>query len=394
MKKMNGVCMVTGSFLPEITGAGLQCSSLLGALPENKREYLVITTLRDSSLSREEEKPWGNIYRVYINPASAFSKIACVFKILKIFLRIKNRIGVIHLHGFSSKSMVFVALARLFKKKIVIKLTSLGDDDPLSVERRRFGRIQYEFYKRADVYISVSPGITAAFKASRLKNRPLQEIPNGVDTNRFSPVGSKEEKDRLRFKLRLPIDKKIIITVGFFSLDKGIDLLYDSWKKLINEYRADPYLLVVGAKNSDYFEISHSLVNFIQDDIKKNSLADRIGLIEKAQNIEDYFRASDIFMMSSRREGLSNALLEAMSCALPVVVNRISGVTDHFISHEIDGLLFERDDIKTLADNLFFLLQNPQRAANLGVNARKKIMEKFLISDVANTYDKLYEQLI
>jgi len=392
--KKQGVCMVTGSFPPEITGGGMQCCNLLKALHQEKRSYFVITTSRDDSLAGEEQTSWGKVYRAYINPVNIFSKVACFFKMISIFLKIQNKIHIIHLHGFSSKSMVFVMLAKLFKKKVVIKLTSLGDDDPVSIKRRRRGRIQYEFYRRADIYISVSPGITKLFKASDLRNRPLRQIPNGVDVRRFSPVFLKEEKDALRFKLQLPIDKKIIFTVGFFSRDKGIDLLYNSWKRLINEYKIDAFLLIIGAKSSDYFEISQSLVNFIQSDIKGNNLLDKIKLIEQAQNIEDYFRASDIFVMPSRREGLPNALLEAMACALPVLATDISGITDYIISHEKNGLLFKPDDASVLTDKMSFLLQNPAYAANLGINARKRVIDEFALSDIGNIYDELYEQLI
>ncbi|MCX6722983.1 MAG: hypothetical protein NT094_02825, partial [Candidatus Staskawiczbacteria bacterium] len=169
-KLYSGILMVTGSFPPDITGGGIQCSNLLKNLPVGLRNYFCITTTRDKNLPVKQIEDWGIVYRVFINPQSKISKIKSFFEIIRIFLGIKNKIKIIHLHSFTSKSVLFVLLASIFKKKIILKLTSMGDDDPFSIKKRGFGNILYRFYKCADVFISVSPGLTEVFKRSELRD--------------------------------------------------------------------------------------------------------------------------------------------------------------------------------------------------------------------------------
>jgi len=113
----------------------------------------------------------------------------------------------------------------------------------------------------------------------------------------------------IRKKLGLPLDKFIVLSVGFISYVKGTDIALD-WLKSISG--PGDYLIIIGSTDSRYFEVSKELIKRIEN-LSSN---DNFCHIEKTLNIEEYYRAADIFNLPDRREGMSNALLEAKASGL------------------------------------------------------------------------------
>jgi len=127
--------MVTGAYYPEISGAGLQCRALVNKL-RGRVAFTVLTTTADRSLPAEDMRDSVPVYRVFIDPLSWWSKARGIVRFTMLFLRIQDRFSIVHFHGFSQKSILLMWLARLKKKRIAIKLTSMGHDDPASMMRR------------------------------------------------------------------------------------------------------------------------------------------------------------------------------------------------------------------------------------------------------------------
>jgi len=140
-----GILMVIGSFFPEITGGGLQALSLMAALKEDVRFY-VITIIKNRELPPEDTLDGIKVFRVLACGHAFFWRRKAFARSIIIFLNIKDEIDVIHLHGFSQKSVMFILLAKIFGKKIIEKTSSLGIDDPVSIKNGRFGKLKFLFY--------------------------------------------------------------------------------------------------------------------------------------------------------------------------------------------------------------------------------------------------------
>lgn len=386
------VCMVSGAYFPEISGGDLQCRTLANALKE-KIEFFIITTCKEWSLRKREIVEGIPVYRINVTTNNTLCILKGFLSFLWAFLALKKKIHIIHLHGFSNKSIVFILLAKAFKKKIVQKLTSMGYDDPASI-LRRFGRIRYLIYSMADVFVCVSPAINSKFKESDISYKHFTEIPNGVDITRFKPSQDGNEKIFIRGRLlHQTLNKRIILTVGFFSYDKAPNCVYDAFKTIIEKFD-DVFLVFIGSTDVSYFEISSSLVESLKRDIEKHGLGDRVIFIEKTHEIEDYYKISDIFVMASVREGMPNSLLEAMASGLPCIATRIPGVTDVIIEDGENGLLVGPRDVVGISRNLVMLLEDASIAKRLGQEARRTIVGRYSIADVAERYLKLYEGLV
>jgi len=102
---------------------------------------------------------------------------------------------------------------------------------------------------------------------------------------------------------------------------------------------------------------------------------------------------SDAFVLPSRREGMSNALMEAMLKAVPCVATDITGAQD-LITHNVSGLLVPVKDIHALSDALVYILQNPVDARRIGLAGRAAIIEKCDMNLVAASYAKKYADIL
>ncbi|MBT4511477.1 MAG: glycosyltransferase, partial [Chloroflexi bacterium] len=116
----------------------------------------------------------------------------------------------------------------------------------------------------------------------------------------------------------------------------------------------------------------------------------------KVDNPQDWLRAADIFVLPSVREGLPNALLEAMSCGLACVASRLDGITDRVLSYgneEAAGLLFVPDNPRVLAAAIGSLAASGDLRDLLGQRARAKIENEYRLEAVAETYTRLIRKL-
>ena len=121
---------------------------------------------------------------------------------------------------------------------------------------------------------------------------------------------------------------------------------------------------------------------------------DRVLFTGMTHDVHDYFRAADVFVLPSRREGLPIALLEAMACALPCVASLLPGSTDIIITHGETGLLVPVGDVQALADAIAMVLGDERRATALGAAARLRVAERFANTDVADQWLGAYRSVI
>ena len=109
---------------------------------------------------------------------------------------------------------------------------------------------------------------------------------------------------------------------------------------------------IVGATGAGYYEIDESLAGRIRADAAACGCGGDVVFVEPTNEMERYFRAADVFVLSSAREAHPLALLEAMACGLPSIATRLPGATDAIIEDGVDGRLVPVDDEPALADAL------------------------------------------
>lgn len=384
------VLMVTGAYEPEISGAGKQCRELVRAL-HGQAQMTILTTAVDSSLPTAGAIDGVPLYRIRVDVTRWVSKLQAAVRLSVLFIRLQGRFDIVHLHGFSQKSLLLVVLAKLFRKKLVLKLTSVGHDDPLSIRRR--GNVAFRCYAQADLFIGVSPRFEALYRASGLPRDKFSLIPNGVALERFRPRNSSEQRT-LRQELGLPVDLTLILFVGFFSHEKCPDVLFEAWVRTQQDGFPATGLLFVGATHSPYYEIDARLTDDIREQAKRLAIEQRLIFVEQTHEIEKYYGAADLFVLPSIREGLPNALLEAMASGLPCIASKLTGVTDTMIEDGVNGLLIPPGDRGALERALQRLVQEPKCAQDMGRRARQTVEERYTMRRTASRCLEAYQQLV
>ena len=385
-----GVLMITGAYFPELSGGGLQCKATIEALRGDLR-FAVLTTSTDASLPAADEVDGTPVFRIHVNVRSRWSKMMAAWRFARLFAGLAPSIDIVHLHGFSQKSTLTVLLARLFAKRVVITLHTAGQDEPDGV--RAQGGLGWLAYRQADLFITVSEPLAASLQRAGIAANRICRGSNGLDTDRFRPPVD-GEREALRASLALPANATIILFVGFFSRDKGPQILFEAWRRIARDAGADSSLVYVGATDSQYYEVDPTLARGIRDTIERDGLTNRVAFVEETRIIEQYYRTADLFVFPTRREAFGMALVEAMASGLPCIASRLPGVTDAIVDDGETGVLVEPHDVDGLTVAMERLLTDRALAARLGASARRAAVSRFSIRQTAAITLDAYRRLL
>jgi glycosyltransferase involved in cell wall biosynthesis len=382
------VLMVTGAYYPEISSSGLQ-TQLIATAMGGAAEVQVLTTALDPATPNHSTVDGVAVTRIHVT-ATTSSKAAALVSMMPEMMRLVAWCDVVHIHGVSSKNIPLNALARMSGKPVVLSLHTMGADEPAIV--RRSGPLAWWAFRSAARYLSVSEGLMQSFVADGLPADRIEQVGNGIDTDRFAPP-SAEEKRRLRQQLGLDADRPLILFVGFFSQDKQPRVLFDAWLQLRDVHGIDATLVFLG-ETEDHFEVDGSIVTGMRADVDARGLRDRITFAGVVHNVHDYLRAADVFVLPSRREGMPVALLEAMSTGLPCVASRLPGATDTLIDDGVSGVLVPPGEANGFADAVRAVLADPDRAARMGAAARTFVLDHFSAPSIAAQWLANYRRVL
>lgn len=196
-------------------------------------------------------------------------------------------------------------------------------------------------------------------------------ITNGIDCSFFKP-GCTKKGDVFK-----------IVFVGRFQEQKDICELIAAFRSLSKKGRQPAELHLVG---------DGPRMNTVRNCVIRANLEKRVkfhGWMKKGE-IRDLLQVCDCFVNPSYYEGMPNAVLEAMACALPVVVSNVTGNSD-IVKENETGLLYDKGDVEMLAENMALVMNNPSMASTLGQSARKYVQEHHSWEVVASAYCELME---
>lgn len=170
-----------------------------------------------------------------------------------------------------------------------------------------------------------------------------QVIHNGIITESWSHLAD-VSKSYLRKKLCLPMDKKIILSVGTINARKAQIDIINAYQTLPDDLIGSSYLVLVGARESAYLTILKGELLKLPAEVRDNIL-----LVPETDNVAEWYKAADIFAFSSHNESYPRVIVEALYFGLRIISSRVFGVAEQ-LGNNKSASIYEIGDIPNLAN--------------------------------------------
>jgi glycosyltransferase involved in cell wall biosynthesis len=218
--------------------------------------------------------------------------------------------------------------------------------------------------------------------AEVVPERKLRVIENGIDVADFKAAASADAGANVRRSLSIPDGAPVIGTVGRLSEVKRQAVLIRAFAR-VRESVPDAHLLLVG---------DGPLLDELQRLAEALAVRDAVHFAGYQPHSGPYLRAMDVFALTSRSEGMPQAVLEASVTGLPVVASRVGGLPE-VIEEGVTGMMFTSGGDAALAEILRALLANPARRRELGEAARVRAEARFGVARMAGEYHRDFLEL-
>lgn len=256
-----------------------------------------------------------------------------------------------------------------------------NDIERAAFDPGKFSNVMYALQNANAVTTNASE---LAKKAKAFIDREINLIPNGIDTRHFKPVGRNEV---LAEALGVESQRsKVIGFVGELREKKGVATLLTGYTQ--TNKKTTTTLLIVG-------EIREGEDKKLFDEFQLSNPENQIIVTGHVphKDLPAYYCLMDVFIHPSLRDGMPNAVLEAMACGVPVIATPVGGVLD-VLEDGVNGRTIPVNDAEMLAKVTEELLNDPEQCTRLSKKAREKIEAKFALQSELQATLNIYNKLI
>lgn len=250
------------------------------------------------------------------------------YKLLHRLQRV-NKYHLIDAHWIYPDGWAAVKIAK--KLKIPVVLSARGNDINEYIEFPKIRPLITWCLENCDHIISVCQALKDLMTPLGIPDAKITVVGNGVDVQRFNRV----DRDDARRKLALPLNRRILLSVGLLEPRKGHHILIEALHLLRKQGIALPCLYIIG---------SGPFRDKLKDLIQIFELHDHVKLVGEFPNrdLKFWYSASDVLCLASDREGWPNVLLEALACGAPVVASGVFGIPEIIRSKDVGRIVDQR----------------------------------------------------
>jgi glycosyltransferase involved in cell wall biosynthesis len=210
----------------------------------------------------------------------------------------------------------------------------------------------------------------------RIKSSRVETIYNGIDVVDWDTVSKPAQ---------LP-GASVVATVGNIRRVKGHDIFIKAAASVAAQFPQVSFNIAGDVLEPDYFAELQALIRDL-------NLSDRFHFAGGVANLREYLSTADIFVLPSRSEGFSNAIVEAMAASLPVVATGVGGNAEA-VTDGVSGFIIPSENPAALAAAIIRLLADPPKAREMGAAGKKLASEKFTTEAMMHQITLAYANLL
>jgi sugar transferase (PEP-CTERM/EpsH1 system associated) len=251
-------------------------------------------------------------------------------------------------------------------------------------------RVRYQWLRRAYApfvhhHVALSSELAGYLEHKvGIPPRRISQICNGVDSVHFHPAERRAPIEGCSFN---DATFFVVGTVGRMQTVKAQPVLARAFVhalKLQPALRERLRLVMVG---------DGPLRAEAQAVLHDAGVAQFAWLPGERADVPDVMRGLDCFVLPSLAEGISNTILEAMACGLPVLATDVGGNAE-LVDHPVTGELVPAGNVEAMADGLIRMAANPARSATMGLAGRERVQRQFSLPAMVSAYQGLYDRLL
>lgn len=368
-----------------VGGAEALLEHYIRALPKSKYEHFVYYfgdegPIKDRIKALNIPVYAGKKMASLKNPFIFVFKLIYLVKDLMSFIK-DRQVQVIqsHLRRPNQLAVVVGKICKIPAFPTVHNSMTFIDKRPFWDPRVYVIRLMDEFiYRMADNVIAVSHEVKKTVEQRySLGAQKVVVLKNGIV---FEEDLIESRVDKTKMSNKKSIFR--IIAVGRLVDIKCHDLIIKAVAELVNKGIDKIKLMIVG-DGVEYARLNNLIYEL--------NLEKYVNLLGMRNDVIDLMKNSDVFVLSSRYEGLSIAMIEAMACGLPVIASDAPGIRDFIISGT-NGLLFPAGDYKEISKCIIELYQNEPLRAKLCYGAKMTYYEEYDMKKNIKVFDELCRQ--
>ena len=207
----------------------------------------------------------------------------------------------------------------------------------------------------------------------KIKPKKVHVVFNGFDVD---VIRDSQGIDLERY-FNIPQKNKVVCSVGNLTAPKNIPMFLKVAEKVISENNKISFLYVGNGKDLNKYKYL----------AKEKGIDEKIFFVGRQEKILQILKSCDIFILTSKREGMPNVIIEAMAAKTPVISTKVDGVND-IITDNVNGCLIESEDSDEMKNKIFKILSNDDLRNLICKNAEKTVRHKFNKNIMVNSYEK------
>jgi glycosyltransferase involved in cell wall biosynthesis len=368
------VLLLTSLYPPILGGAELQAQRLARELNSRGVRVTVLT----QPCAREPIQEWDQDIRIVrglssiaLGPLWGLTYMMSTHRWLR---RLTSNWDVLHNQQVALHCWPSVRIARALGKPCLLRFACCGPGGDLAeLSGHRFGSYFVDHLGAAERLVALTDAGADEIRHYRLPSERIRTIPNGVELERFTVQSwpQLEASDAVR-----------LLFVGRLNRQKGVDVLLGA---LAMVRRPESFRLRVVGVGPELERLRYQAGEAGLDSI--------VEFCGRQQDVMAHYAWSELVVLPSRFEGMPNVVLEAMSCARPVLGTRISGTTD-LIAEARSGWLVPNDNPRALAQRLEQVAKERSALRSIGLAGRAIAESKYSMTRIASLYLREYEAML